>query len=41
MVSKLIQSYLSDNDDRSTAGYSIRYNSNNNSYSIGNSIINI
>ena len=28
MVSKLIQTYLNDNDDRSTAGYSIRYHPN-------------
>ena len=38
-VSKLIQSYLSDNDDRSTAGYSIKYNPTNNLYTIGNSDI--
>jgi hypothetical protein len=38
-VSKLIQTYLSDNYDRSNAGYSIRYNPSNNSYSIGNSPI--
>ena len=38
-VSKLIQSYLSDNDDRSTAGYSIKYNPTSNLYTIGNSDI--
>ena len=38
-VSKLIQSYLSDNDNRSTAGYSIKYNPTSNLYTIGNSDI--
>jgi len=38
-VSQLIQKYLSDNDDRSKAGYSIRYDRPNNNFTIGNSII--
>jgi hypothetical protein len=39
LVSKLIQSYLSDTDDRSKAGYSIRFDTNTNQYTIGNSVI--
>src|SRR5882724_11883076 len=39
-VSNLIQQYLSSGEDRSSAGHSIRYNPNENIYTIGNSIIN-
>ena len=39
LVSKLIQDYLSDSEDRSTAGYSIRYNTKDKAYTIGNSKI--
>lgn len=40
-VGKLISTYLSDNTDRSTAGYSIKYRSAENKFSIGNSYIGI
>lgn len=36
IVSNLIANYLKDLTDRSNAGYSIRYNSENNIYTIGN-----
>src|SRR5882724_4751094 len=39
-VSNLIQQYLSSNEDRSSGGHSIRYNPNENIYTIGNSKIN-
>ena len=38
-VSKLIQEYLSSSDDRSNAGYSIRYNTKIQAYTIGDSKI--
>jgi hypothetical protein len=41
MVSGLIKNYLSDNNpnERSNAGYSIRYDATNKQYTIGNSVI--
>ena len=36
MVSDLIKNYLSDNTERSNAGYSIRYDATNRQYTIGN-----
>jgi hypothetical protein len=40
MVSGLIKNYLSDQNERSNAGYSIRYDATNRQYTIGNSLIN-
>lgn len=40
-VSQLISSYLSDGNNKSTAGYSIRYHPDKNKFSIGNSYIQI
>jgi hypothetical protein len=39
MVSDLIKNYLSDNTERSNAGYSIRYDATNKQHTIGNSVI--
>jgi hypothetical protein len=39
-LSELIKDYLSDPNDRSNAGYSIRYDATNKQYTIGNSVIN-
>jgi hypothetical protein len=39
-VSELIKNYLSDQNERSNAGFSIRYNATNRQYTIGNSVIN-
>ena len=41
VVSKLIANYLKDTTNRSNAGYSIRYDSEKNCYSIGNKVVEI